>query len=126
MGSEPGPSSVHLQALHSYLRAWSQGCPRPVVLFIDEIDSLAEDLLISVLRQLRMGYADRPTPFVHSLALVGLRDVRDYRVRVREDRDTLGSASPFNIKSDSYLAQLYRQVGELYRANTQRRQTFAR
>src|SRR4029450_7796540 len=46
---------------------------RAVVLFIDEIDSLAEDLLISVLWQLRMGYADRPTPFRPSIALVCAR-----------------------------------------------------
>lgn len=118
---DPTPfCSSPLQALHDYLRTWSKRCPKRVVLFIDEIDSLPEDLLISVLRQLRMGYAARPLPFVHSLALVGLRDVRDYRVRVREDRDTLGSASPFNIKSDSLTLRNFTvdEVSELYVQHT--------
>jgi len=130
-GCEKLPERVHpldpapfrdspLQALHDYLRAWSKGCPTPVILLIDEIDSLSEDLLISVLRQLRMGYADRPAPFVHSLALVGLRDVRDYKARVREERDTLGSASPFNIKSDSLTLRNFTaaEVAELYTQHT--------
>jgi hypothetical protein len=50
------------------------------VVFLDEIDTLQDDLLISVLRQLRDGYADRPGFFPWSLALVGMRDVRDYKV----------------------------------------------
>jgi hypothetical protein len=118
---DPAPfCSSPLQALHDYWRTWSMHCPKRVVLFIDEIDSLPEDPLISVLRQLRMGYAARPLPFVHSLALVGLRDVRDYRVRVRDDRDTLGSASPFNIKSDSLTLRNFTadEIGELYAQHT--------
>ncbi|MCP4682178.1 MAG: ATP-binding protein, partial [Desulfobacterales bacterium] len=39
--------------------------------------------------------------FPHSIALVGLRDVRDYKIRIRDDRESLGTGSPFNIKTSS-------------------------
>ncbi|NET59992.1 MAG: ATP-binding protein, partial [Symploca sp. SIO2E6] len=62
------------------LGLWTQTSPRPLVVFMDEIDSLSEETLISFLRQLRSGYPTRPRNFPHSLALVGVRDVRDYKV----------------------------------------------
>lgn len=110
-------------ALHNHLAAWAEACPKPLVLFIDEIDSLPGDLLLSVLGQLRMGYTARPAPFPHSIALVGLRDVRDvrdYRVRVRPDSESLGTSSPFNIKSDSLTLRNFTrdEVAELYAQHT--------
>ena len=87
--------------LTAYLQAWSRRCPRPVVLFLDEIDALRNSTLLAVLRQLRTGYPERPLRFPQSIALVGLRDVRDYRIRLREDEASLGTASPFNIKVES-------------------------
>ena len=83
------------------LTRWSEKCPRPVALFLDEIDALYDDALISVLRQLRNGFVKRPAAFPQSVALIGLRDVRDYKLSVRDSDTTLGTASPFNIKSDS-------------------------
>ncbi len=113
-------SEAPLTALHDFLRAWAAACPKPIVLLIDEIDCLPEDLLVSVLGQLRMGYTARPLPFPHSLALVGLRDVRDYRVKLRPERDSMGTASPFNVKSDSLtLTNFTRdEVAELYGQHT--------
>jgi type II secretory pathway predicted ATPase ExeA len=52
------------------LQAWAQASPRPLVLFIDEIDSLKDETLISILRQLRDGYRGRPTNFPVSVGLV--------------------------------------------------------
>lgn len=69
------------------------------LLFLDEIDALQGQPLISILRQLRAGYPDRPGNFPWSLALVGLRDVRDYKVDL--SASTSHSASPFNIKDAS-------------------------
>ena len=66
------------------LRLWAQQCPRPIVLFIDEIDALQDEALIAVLRQLRDGYPRRPKAFPQSLALIGLQDVRDYKVAADE------------------------------------------
>ncbi|MEO0770950.1 MAG: ATP-binding protein, partial [Cyanobacteria bacterium J06649_4] len=57
------------------LSDWARQCSRPIVLFIDEIDALLDDALVSVLRQLRDGYPRRPKGFPQALALVGLRDV---------------------------------------------------
>ncbi len=89
------------QALRQPLARWCMAAPRPLVILIDEIDALVGDTLLSVLRQLRTGYADRPERFPHSIVLCGLRDVRDYRIHSSaEDRLVLGG-SAFNIKSES-------------------------
>ncbi len=101
------------------LSQWAQHSPRPLVLFIDEIDSLQNDVLISVLRQLRDGYPNRPEGFPHSLSLVGLRDVRDYKV-ASGGSTRLNTASPFNIKVKSLTLRNFTasEVGELYQQHT--------
>ena len=89
------------QALRQALARWSMADPRPLVLLIDEIDALIGDTLLSVLRQLRTGYDQRPDVFPHSIVLCGVRDVRDYRIHsTAENRLVLGG-SAFNIKSKS-------------------------
>ena len=89
------------QALRQALARWSMADPRPLVLLIDEIDALIGDTLLSVLRQLRTGYDQRPDAFPHSIILCGVRDVRDYRIHsTAENRLVLGG-SAFNIKSES-------------------------
>ena len=71
------------------------------MLLIDEIDALVGDTLLSVLRQLRSGYDQRPAAFPHSIILCGVRDVRDYRIHsTAENRLVLGG-SAFNIKAKS-------------------------
>lgn len=111
------PAATRLQDL---LSRWSLACARPVVLFLDEIDTLSDAVLLSVLRQLRAGYPGRPGAFPHSVALVGLRDVRDYRIRLRPDGDSLGTASPFNIKVESLTLRNFTapEVGELVDQHT--------
>ncbi len=72
-----------------------------MVLF-DEADCLSGATLISFLSQLRHGYVNRiRAPFPVSLALVGMRNIRDHKAKVRPDRETLGSASPFNIVTEA-------------------------
>ena len=89
------------QALRHALLRWCMADPRPLVLLIDEIDTLVGDTLLSVLRQLRAGYPHRPGRFPHSIVLCGVRDVRDYRVySTARDAMVLGG-SAFNIKSES-------------------------
>lgn len=80
----------------TYLSDWSLALPKPLVVLLDEIDALENDVLISVLRQLRSGYFNRPKGFPSSLALIGLRDVRDYKV-ASGGSERLRSPSPFNI-----------------------------
>ena len=84
--------------LLEHLGAWARACPRPLVLFFDEIDALRGQSLIAVLRQLRAGFVQRPHAFPHSVALCGLRDVRDYKAASGGDASRLGTSSPFNIK----------------------------
>jgi hypothetical protein len=108
------------QRISENLRAWSRSIDRPLVIFIDEIDSLQDQTLISVLRQLRDGYRSRPENFPSSVGLIGLRDVRDYKV-ASGGSDRLHTASPFNIKVSSITLRNFNaeEVAELYGQHTQ-------
>jgi AAA domain len=120
------PSELHppdwssCESIGQALRLWSGSCSRPIVLFIDEIDALQDDALISVLRQLRDGYPRRPRSFPQSLALIGLRDVRDYKVAAGGS-SRLGTASPFNIKVKSLILRNFSasEVVRLYSQYTE-------
>lgn len=105
--------------IRSALATWAQACPRPLVVFIDEIDALRDDVLVSMLRQIRAGYPHRPGRFPWSIVLVGLRDVRDYEL-TGDDEDRFGTASPFNIKVRSLTMESFtrEEVGELYGQHT--------
>lgn len=94
---------VTFGTLQQVLDFWAQHSRKPIVLFIDEIDALIGDSLLSVLRQLRAGYTNRPQRSPQSLCLVGLRDVRDYKVWSEESHDYISTSSPFNIKAKSLL-----------------------
>ena len=87
--TEFGPN----MALREALKRWSEASPKPLVLLIDEIDTLQGDPLLSTLQQLRGGYPMRPGAFPQCVVLCGLRDVRDYRIR--------STSSPFNIVAES-------------------------
>lgn len=114
------PAGKRYEGLKDYLQAWSTNQEKPIVLLIDEIDALLDDVLISVLRQLRSGYQNRPKHFPSSVALVGLRDIRDYRAKVREGEESMGTASPFNVKAESILLNNFtkQEVYELLEQHT--------
>ena len=86
--------------LNSILKYISNYSKKPVVFLIDEIDSLVGDTLISVLRQIRAGYDKRPANFPHSIILCGVRDIKDYRIRIK-NREIITGGSAFNIKAES-------------------------
>jgi hypothetical protein len=88
-------------ALHILLSRWARSSVRPVVLLLDEVDALVGDTLISVLRQLRAGYADRPSAFPQTVVLCGVRDVRDYRIHSSVHQEIITGGSAFNIKAES-------------------------
>ena len=97
------------------------GLDKPLVLFFDEADCLSSQTLITFLRQLRNGYVNRDNiPFIHSLALVGMRNIRDYRDEYRLPEQTLGSASPFNIVKEYMSLRNFTkdEITELYRQHT--------
>ena len=102
-----------------YLKRLSQALPRPLVLIIDEIDALVGDSLVSVLRQIRSGYTDRPTAFPQTIILCGVRDVRDYRI-VLSNQDIVTGGSAFNIKAESLRLGNFskEEIHELYMQHT--------
>ncbi len=88
-------------ALGEALARLSELAPRPLVLFIDEIDSLVGDTLITVLRQIRAGYDMRPASFPQSIVLCGVRDIKDYRIHASSQKEVITGGSCFNIKAES-------------------------
>ena len=94
--AKAGPNN----ALRRTLASWCMANPVPLVLLVDEIDSLVGDTLLSVLRQLRAGYTHRPHGFPHSIVLCGVRDIRDYRIQSSTGQLVAGG-SPFNVAAKS-------------------------
>jgi hypothetical protein len=88
-------------ALEELLSLWAVHETHPIVLLIDEVDSLVGDTLISVLRQIRSGYSKRPSHFPSSIVLCGVHDVRDYRIHSEHEKSAITGGSVFNIKAES-------------------------
>ena len=99
------------RALGAALTRWCMADPRPLVLLVDEIDSLVGDTLLSVLRQLRAGYEQRPEGFPQSVVLCGVRDIQDYRIR-SSSGEIIAGGSPFNVAAKSL------RLGDLTEAET--------
>ena len=99
-------------AFATLLTRWAGADPRPLVLLLDEVDALVGDTLVSVLRQLRGGYDKKPRGFPQSVALCGLRDVRDYRMHLEPGKQVITGGSPFNIRAESL------RLGDLTEAET--------
>lgn len=96
------PSASPNSLLASTLVVWAKRvAPRPLIVLFDEVDVLEGPAMTSFLRQLRSGFAARGAgTFPVSVALVGMRDLRDYLMRSK-DGVPLNPGSPFNIKEDS-------------------------
>ena len=108
-------------SLQMALTFYCKSLDKPFVIFFDEADCLRRETLIPFLRQLRGGYVERARfPFIHSLALVGMRNIRDYRDEYRLPEQTLGDASPFNVITSSMTMRNFTQaeVKELYDQHT--------
>ncbi len=126
----PLPDAVQVEAwlrdpasaLLRYVRAVCEAAPRPLVLFLDEADSLVGEAMVSFLTQLRELYLTRDdAPSPRSLALISTRAVRDYVVDdARRDVPWLGTASPFNVTVENVglAAFTEAEVGELTAQHT--------
>ncbi len=114
-------AEVSGNSLQACLDFFSSHLDKPFILFIDEIDSLVGDTLISVLRQLRTGYIKRPEHFPQSICLIGVRDVRDYRIWSETEHSMILGGSAFNIKAESLVLHNFspEQVRYLYEQHTQ-------
>jgi hypothetical protein len=80
---------------------------KPFVLLLDEVDTMSGDTMVSFLRQIRAGYIERKQlppslwqrlrgkvhgnlrcyNFPASIALVGMRDLHDYKMNVRAENE---------------------------------------
>jgi hypothetical protein len=90
-----------ITSLTDFLSRWCAELEKPLVLLLDEIDSLVGDMLVTVLRHVRAGYQDRPARFPQSVLLCGVRDVQDYRLRINAGKEVVTGGSAFNIKAKS-------------------------
>jgi hypothetical protein len=112
--------------LSDILADWAKlTAPKPLIVLFDETDTLVGETLISFLRQLRDGFADRgPGTFPISIALVGLRDLKDYITAAKGGVASVDAAvnpgSPFNVKEDSaYIANFQKDdIGRLFAQRT--------
>jgi len=95
------------------LAEWSMASDRPLILVIDEVDTLARLPFVALLRQIRAGFPDRGVQFPHAIVLAGMRHLRDHDIALGGD----GSGSPFNVVefvtvgnfSDEEVRRLYAQ-----------------
>ncbi len=106
--------------LGAWLASWCDSvAPRPVVLLLDEADTVSGPAMVNLLRQLRAGFHTRPEHFPASIALIGMRDLFDY-LTVAKDGTPVNPGSPFNIKANSVTMRNFTagEVAELYAQHT--------
>ncbi|MFH1463825.1 MAG: ATP-binding protein [Pseudomonadota bacterium] len=121
----PSAEAAAGSAAGSRLRHWltlfaAAVAPRPAVLVLDEADVVRGPPLISLLRQLRNGFTGRGVGrFPTSVALVGMRDLRDY-LKHAKDGVPVNPGSPFNVKAASVTLRDFTaaEVGDLCAQHT--------
>jgi len=120
--AKPSPGSDPAIQLTETIKQWSELCaPKPLVVLFDEVDTLSGATLVSFLRQLRGGFASRGVGrFPTSVALVGMRDLKDYLVGSK-DGVAINPGSPFNIKEQSHTLRNFTEteVRELLTQHTE-------
>ncbi len=98
--------NISENSIYYFLAFWATKCLEkhtPLLIFFDEFDGLVGESLVSLLKQFRLGYIGRPKPFPQTICLVGVRDLRDYKVKTKQQEDLEVLYSPFNVKSDSII-----------------------
>ena len=109
-------------AVQNVLEWLSERAGKPLVVFFDEVDCLEFGVLVSFLRQLRNGRisSTAPNTFPVSMALIGLRNIRDYKMFVRPENQSTGEASPFNVITKAMTIGLFteKDMRALYHQHT--------
>jgi hypothetical protein len=120
------PAMAHPDAkVRKILNSICRSLDKELVAFFDEADCLSESPLITFLTQIRDGYNDRSgdpgTKFPKSLALAGMRNIKDYKTKVRPDEQSRAIASPFNIIEESLTLANFtiEEIKILYDQHTQ-------
>ncbi|MDR1040304.1 MAG: hypothetical protein LBR80_09105 [Deltaproteobacteria bacterium] len=112
--------------VQSILSDLSEALDRELIVFFDEADCLQEAPLLMFLSQIKAGFNDRSgsqgSKFPRSMALIGMRDIKDYLTMVWKPSDPKGpEGSPFNVKKESLtLPDFTRdEIMALYRQRTE-------
>lgn len=108
----PFPPSADATRLWEGLSAWARVCPRPLVLFFDDLDSLHGAALESVFRQLETGFSRRPAHFPWSIGLAGQFDVRSNGSSEEKPSKPTISTGPFERFWSSRLLPSF-TIGEI-------------
>jgi hypothetical protein len=119
-GSSVDPGDIY-DALQVALETYCCSLDKPLVLLFDEADCLSGDTMISFLRQLRNGYVNRANfPFVHALALIGMRNIRDYLNEYRDPSQPLGTSNALNIVAETMTLKNFTkdEIAGLYAQHT--------
>lgn len=90
-------------AIWGFLTAWTNVCPRPLVLFFDDCDSLSQSVLESLFQQLETGFSRRPTHFPWSVGLTMQFDRRITLAASSEESPRFFSTGPFETSWSSRL-----------------------
>jgi hypothetical protein len=109
---------ITLDFFQQALALWAEHSKIPVALFIDEIDTLRGNSLLSVLKQIQAGFIDRPKHFPQSICLIGWRDVCDYRMSSKKESVRV---STVGIKAVSLFPENFskEEVRRLYLQHTE-------
>ena len=114
--------SLSSEIIIDTLKWLSERVKKPFVVFFDEVDCLEGGVLIAFLRQLRNGRISctAPNTFPVSMALIGLRNIRDYKMFVRPEGQSTGEASPFNVITKAMTISFFteEEMRALYRQHT--------
>jgi hypothetical protein len=107
--------------LYEMLYFMASQSSKPIVIFFDEFDVLMGDSLIALLAQFRSGYSKRPDHFPQTICLIGVRDLRDYKIKTKTQEELGVLYSPFNIKAESLILPNFslEDVRTLYLQHTQ-------
>ncbi|MDR2198314.1 MAG: AAA-like domain-containing protein [Deltaproteobacteria bacterium] len=84
----PLTSTTKVKYFLNYIRA---KLDKPLIILFDEADRVSEEPLIILLREIRLGYIKRydrkdKLSFPSSIALIGMRDIRDYLTKTRPEK----------------------------------------
>lgn len=99
----PFSPSGELTRIWESLSHWAQVCPRPIVLFFDDLDSLAAVTLENLLQQFETGFWRRPKHFPWAVGLVSRLDLRRNRLSDNDDSADVHSTGPFESFWNSRL-----------------------
>jgi hypothetical protein len=122
---DPISESGAVVKIGNMLNRLSVSLDRDLIVFFDEADCLTGPPLLTFLSQIRNGFNERfissKTKFPRSLALVGMRNIRDYLTSDHPETQGQHLASPFNIVAERFTLANFTQteIGILYRQHTE-------